>query len=70
MVAEGLGELFLITFDGFKSKHDDFVDTMSMLSVMKPWKPSQTKKMEYNETTSVWEEEDITEDYDIESYLA
>lgn len=70
MVAEALGELFLITFDGFKSKHDDFVDTMSMLSVMKPWKPSQTKKMEYNETTSVWEEEDITEDYDIESYLA
>ena len=35
-----MDELRLVSRKGFKSKHDDFSDTISMLSVLKPWKPN------------------------------
>lgn len=38
---ELVSELSLAAVSGFRSKHDDFIDTISMLSVMKPWKPSE-----------------------------
>ena len=38
---EALDELSKISSTGFKSKHDDFVDTISMLYVMGSWKPQQ-----------------------------
>ena len=34
-------ELSLATPGGFKSKNDDFIDTISMLSSLNPWKPSE-----------------------------
>ena len=37
---EAINELTLASVKGFKSKHDDFIDTISMLGVMNPWKPS------------------------------
>jgi len=37
---EAINELGLVTRKGFKSKHDDFIDTISMLDSMSPWKPS------------------------------
>ena len=40
-LAEALSELTLVTPGGFKSKHDDFIDTISMLSSMNAWKPSE-----------------------------
>ncbi len=39
-VKEAMSELTLASPGGFKSKKDDFIDTISMLAVMKPWKPS------------------------------
>jgi predicted phage terminase large subunit-like protein len=44
-LAEGLNELSLVSVSGFKSKHDDFLDTVSMLSSMKAWKPSEEVTM-------------------------
>lgn len=41
VLGEGMEELRLASPSGFKSKHDDFIDTISMLSSLKPWKPSQ-----------------------------
>jgi phage terminase large subunit-like protein len=38
---EAMGELSLASVSGFKSKHDDFIDTVSMLSSLNPWKPSE-----------------------------
>jgi predicted phage terminase large subunit-like protein len=38
---EAMDELGLVAKSGFKSKHDDFADTISMLGVMTTWKPSQ-----------------------------
>lgn len=54
-------ELSLVTPRGFKSKHDDFIDTISMLSSLYTWRPSESITGEYKEDSNVWEpdEEDI-----------
>ena len=44
-LAEAVTELSLVTPGGFKSKHDDFADTISMLSSLTPWKPSEEAPM-------------------------
>ena len=44
-LAEAVTELSLVTPAGFKSKHDDFADTISMLSSLTPWKPSEEAPM-------------------------
>lgn len=41
VLTEAMEELRLASQSGFKSKHDDFIDTISMLGSLKPWKPSQ-----------------------------
>jgi predicted phage terminase large subunit-like protein len=38
---EAVQELSLVSVSGFKSKHDDFADTISMLSSLKAWRPSE-----------------------------
>ncbi len=40
-IVEAINELSNVTAAGFKSKHDDVIDTISMLSVMQPWKPTE-----------------------------
>ena len=53
-LAEALSELTLVTPGGFKSKHDDFIDTISMLSSMNPWKPSEEAPISIGEN-GMWE---------------
>jgi predicted phage terminase large subunit-like protein len=53
-LAEALSELTLVTPGGFKSKHDDFIDTISMLSSMNPWKPSEEAPITIGEN-GMWE---------------
>lgn len=64
-------ELTMVTKDGFKSKHDDAADTISMLSVMKPWKPSEEAFVAKPEGSHIWEDQMIHDDSgtDIESYI-
>ena len=57
-VSEAINELRNASAGGFKSKHDDFIDTISMLSVMNPWKPSEPSTLEYNADVGVWEDVD------------
>ncbi|WAI96223.1 terminase large subunit [Vibrio phage vB_VhaP_PG11] len=60
-----MDELTLLSIHGFKSKHDDFADTISMLSVMKPFKPSAQNYMVQQAEDNVyyWEEpEDFLND--------
>lgn len=40
-LTEMILELRQAAVGGFKSKHDDGIDTISMLALMKPWKPSE-----------------------------
>lgn len=67
---EGINELTLISPGGFKSKHDDFIDTISMLPLMSPWKPSEEAEFEYNESDDMWVlQSDISEDTSYNSYV-
>lgn len=55
-IAEFLNELSLATPGGFKSKHDDAIDTISMLSSLTPWKPSEEAPMsESGEGNGMWD---------------
>ena len=42
---EAVNELSLAAVSGFRSKHDDFIDSVSMLALMKAWKPSEEAPM-------------------------
>jgi len=61
-IQEALNELSLVSISGFKSKHDDFIDTISMLSSLKPWKPSEEAPLHQDES-GMW-------DIDVEDYSA
>ena len=65
---EAMDELRLATVEGFKSKHDDFIDTISMLSCLKVWKPSQASGGSIQED-SVWDMPTPSPDNGIDSYL-
>ena len=45
-VAEFMNELGLVTPGGFKSKHEDCIDTVSQLASLTPWKPSEEAPMQ------------------------
>lgn len=53
ILGELLQELQMATIDGLKSKHDDFIDTVSMLMYLKPWKPSEDAPQSQTED-KVW----------------
>lgn len=53
---EAMNELSLVSASGFRSKHDDFLDTISMLSSLTPWKPSEEAPMKQSSgEVSVWD---------------
>lgn len=55
-IREAMDELTLVSVSGFKSRHDDFADTISMLSSLKPWKPSvETNLVPSQHSANVWE---------------
>jgi len=69
-MVECMNELSLVAKGGFKSKHDDFIDTISMLPLMPIWKPSEDVVLKYDDTSGLWEEDvvdETTSNYD--SYL-
>lgn len=52
---EAISELSLASVSGFRSKHDDFIDTVSMLSSMKAWKPSEEAPLVPSSNDGMWE---------------
>lgn len=56
---EAMTELSLVSVSGFKSKNDDFSDTVSMLSSLTPWKPSEEAPMSLHDSDGggggIWE---------------
>lgn len=52
---ECITELSLASVSGFKSKHDDFIDTISMLSALNPWKPSEEALLVKEDGGPMWE---------------
>lgn len=56
VMAEFISELTLASVSGFKSKHDDCLDTISQLAYLKAWKPSEASPM--TQTDNRWEMDD------------
>lgn len=54
-IKEAMAEIRAASVNGFKSKHDDFIDTISMLSLMNAYKPSiEAEYKIHNEGKSIW----------------
>lgn len=66
---ECMNELNLVAKQGFKSKHDDFIDTISMLSLMEAWKPSENIEFVYKDSSGLWEEEYEDSECNYNSYI-
>jgi predicted phage terminase large subunit-like protein len=58
VLATGISQLSLAAVSGFKSKHDDFIDTVSMLASLKVWKPSE-EAVPVQTSAGLWESEDL-----------
>lgn len=70
IMLEAMNQLSLISVSGFKSKHDDFLDTVSMIPLMKAFKPSEEVPMAHNTESSVWESYDPSPSHNaLSSYL-
>lgn len=62
-LAEMQSELSLATGKGFKSKNDDQIDTISMLTELNAWKPSEVsvydEDKEHEHHSPLWDDEDV-----------
>ena len=64
---ELLNEISLATLKGFKSKHDDQLDTISMLAELNAWKPSEVSTHEIEPEVpmkGMWAEDDFAPNKD------
>jgi phage terminase large subunit-like protein len=61
-VQEFMNEISLAARSGFRSKHDDFLDTVSQLPLMNAWKPTETGELSQDDETGLWEMDDEDED--------
>ncbi|QPG06961.1 hypothetical protein IT774_07610 [Salinimonas marina] len=67
---EAMDELTLASKGGFKSKHDDFIDTVSMLSVLNTWRPSEDITLSQQDGSDIWGHEAEDEDTSrLDSYI-
>ncbi len=65
---ECINELTLVAASGMKSKHDDFLDTISMLSSLQTFRPSEEAIMT-KEKNDIWQWEEPIESSRLESYI-
>ena len=65
---EATEELSGVTRTGIKSKHDDWLDTLSMLSVMPIWLPSEETPMKHV-GDDMWEIDEPEESSNMDSYI-
>lgn len=68
LVIEALEELKLVTPKGMKSKHDDWIDTFSMLGSMYLWKPSEEDTSRVN-SDGIWETEKSESNTRLSNYV-
>lgn len=65
---ECMDELTLAAKGGFKSKHDDFIDTISMLASLNVWLPSDDYEDD-DEGCDIWDDHETQEINGIDSYI-
>lgn len=60
---EAMDELSLASPGGFRSKKDDFIDTISMLAALTPWKPSEEAPL-VQDGDGMWGMDEEDDDHD------
>ena len=68
-LSEMIDEISLATIKGFKSKHDDQIDNISMLSEFNAWKPSEVSTNEHSKDGSMLWDDDEPESSGDSSYF-
>jgi len=68
-MTEMINELERATVSGFKSRHDDAIDTVSMLAEMKPWKPQSRGGKDGSKYGDPFYEEEEDEPLGTSSYI-
>ena len=70
-LVEAVNELSLAAAGGFRSKHDDFIDSISMLASMNAWKPSEEGTLSASDDgDGMWELDDADDSTDrMQSYI-
>lgn len=68
VMMEMVNELSLASASGFRSKKDDFIDTISMLSVMRPVAPT-SEDVEHREGGGMWDDDYAPEPGALSSYI-
>lgn len=69
VMMEMVNELSLASASGFRSKKDDFIDTISMLSVMRPVAPT-SQDIEQREGGGMWDDDYVPQAGALANYLA
>lgn len=70
VLLEAMNQLSLVSVSGFRSKHDDFLDTVSMLASLTAWKPSEEAVLSKATTGNMWEiDEEETSTGRMSSYI-
>lgn len=69
IMREMYDELSLATVKGFKSKNDDFIDTISMLAQLKTYKPSKDTLSSDGRSDSMWDDDAVESKASISSYV-
>lgn len=69
VMMEMVNELSLASASGFRSKKDDFIDTISMLSVMRPVAPT-SQEVEQREGGGMWDDDYVSQPGALANYLA
>ena len=69
IMREFITELELVSPSGMKSRHDDCLDTISMLGSLTPWRPDESVPLVKNKDTDVYEMETYEEESRISSYV-
>ena len=68
ILLEAMNELCLVSPGGFRSRSDDFLDTITMLSQLTVWKPSEISEMQADED-GIWGMETEQDSHSISSYV-
>lgn len=68
VMMEMMNEISLASGSGFRSKKDDFIDTISMLSVMKPIAPT-AQEIDSRVSGGLWDDDDVAIKSPLSNYL-
>ena len=69
IIVEAMTELSLASPGGFKSKHDDFIDTISMLANLQTWRPSEETPDLEDSGLDMWDDDEDDTATDLDSYI-